>query len=112
MPGASVQLGREGGGGGGEDRGINGAPFYPPSLRTPEENSVEGRGVEGGRSAPHTKPAPSPYPPPSLAWTKGPKVRGRDGSGKGVGACCALAGSRFGNNDSPALAIPLAGDKM
>ena len=50
------------------------APFSPPSL---------GGGERGGNH-PQCQTRPSPYPPPSSARIKCPKIRAFDGSGKGV----------------------------
>ena len=74
----------------GRGRGRSGhrrASFYPPpSLgTTPKKIVPGGRGGRGGGNHPQHQTRPSPYPPPSLPRTKGPKVRGLDGSGKGVG---------------------------
>ena len=72
----------------GRGRGTSGhrrAPFYPPSPgAAPKKKWHLGKGGRGGGNHPQHQTRPSPYPPPSLART-GPKVRGLDGSGKGVG---------------------------
>ena len=73
----------------GRGRGRSGhrrAPFYPPSPgAAPKKKGAGGRGVEGGVISSQYQTRPSPYPPPSQARTKAQKVRGWDGSGKGVG---------------------------
>ena len=85
-PGACTAPEWRGGGGGGENQGIVGPPSIPPSLgAAPKKNRRQGKGGGGGGNHPQHQTCPSPYPPPSQARTKAQKVRGWDGSGKGVG---------------------------
>ena len=73
----------------GRGRGRSGhrrAPFYPPSPgAAPKKKGAGGRGVEGGVIIPNTKPALAPTRPHPCHGQKAQKVRGLDGSGKGVG---------------------------
>ena len=66
--------------------GIVGPPFTFPRCR-PEKKRRLGKGGRGGGNHPQYQTRPSPYPPPSLARSKGPKTPWlgweREGGGAG-----------------------------